>query len=417
MRKLRCGGPVAALALATACMSAELAEAPSCAGWTGIWASSQQLVEPHNEVPVRPLENFTLRQTVRTYHAGDRVRLRFSNEFGEGPLVIGSASLALADAAGAPGVVDGSLQAVTFSGRRGITIPEGAAYYSDPLDFAVPEDADLSVSLHVVSAPARQSGHPGSRTTSFHVQGAATDVDEFGAASSLDHWYYLAGVDVFSSDVSASVGVIGDSITDGRGSTTNGNDRWTDFLAEALAPNGVSVLNFGLGGNRMLKDGLGPNVLARIDRDVLAQSNLRYLIVYEGVNDFGTHARGGGVTEASRIALIEDLKAAFTQVVERAHAHGIRVYGATIAPYGSSGIYPFNEEVERGRQDLNDWIRTSGTFDAVIDFDVVLRDPAAPMSLNPAFDVGDGLHPSVAGFEAMAAAISPDLFPAPAACD
>ena len=224
---------------------------------------------------------------------------------------------------------------------------------------------------------------------------------------------------LFRSDVAApaqaaAVVTLGDSITDGHGATTNGNDRWPDVLARRLqgtpATKTVSVLNHGIGGNRLLLDGLGPNALARFDRDVVAQTGVRYVIVFEGVNDLGTLTRDAPASAAEHKALVDRIESAYEQMILRAHAHGIRVIGATITPYGGSGYYHPNAENDADRQAINAWIRDPKHFDAVVDFDKVVRDPAQPDRLNPAFDSGDHLHPSAVGYKAMGEAIPLTMF-------
>jgi lysophospholipase L1-like esterase len=224
-------------------------------------------------------------------------------------------------------------------------------------------------------------------------------------AARTPHWYYLCGVDVEAADANGSdsasaVAVLGDSITDGRGSPTDGNGRWTDHLARRLHEGrgpAVGVLNMGLGGNRVLNDGLGPNALARLDRDVLAQPGVRWLIVLEGINDLGTHS-----------ATARDLIAAYKQIIQRAHTRGIRVYGATILP--CQGSLYFTPGLESARQEINTWIRDSGCFDAVIDFDATTRNPRQPRRLAAAVDGGDHLHPGPEGYKIMAESVDLTLF-------
>jgi lysophospholipase L1-like esterase len=233
-------------------------------------------------------------------------------------------------------------------------------------------------------------------------------------ARHVDHWYQVSSIDALASPSAASVVVLGDSITDGHGATTNGNDRWTDVLAARLQASAetrdVGVSNQGIGGNHLLTDGLGPNALARFDRDVLAQAGVRWLIVFEGVNDLGGLARNGEVTPAEHTALVVRVLAAYQQIITRAHAHGIRVVGGTITPYVGSEYYHPGPLSEADRQAVNTWIRAAGHFDAVVDFDAVLRDPHSPDRLLPAFDCGDHLHPSPAGYRAMGEAIQLSLF-------
>jgi lysophospholipase L1-like esterase len=259
------------------------------------------------------------------------------------------------------------------------------------------------------------TSHPGSRTTSYMVAGNHVGDENLAGAASVAHWYFLSGAEVWSRPATAAVAIVGDSLTDGRGSTTNGNDRWPDQLFTRLRSipdtSGVAVLNQGLGGNRVLNDGLGPNVLARLDRDVLAQSGVKWLIVFEGVNDIGT----ADPTEAAQKQVAANLIAAYQQIITRAHALGIRVFGATITPFGGNAGYDDPQGLrEAARQTVNQWIRTSHKFDAVLDFDRAARDPANPRQILPSFDSGDHLHLNPAGYQALADAVPASPFrPAP----
>ena len=228
-------------------------------------------------------------------------------------------------------------------------------------------------------------------------------------AKQIEHWYFIAGIDVLAPSSAVSTVALGDSITDGHGATTNGNDRWPDLLARRLqaVPQGrtIAVLNQGIGGNRLLLDGLGPNALARFNDDVIAQAGVRSLIVLEGTNDIGMLGRTGESTPAEHQQLVYDIIGAYQQIIERAHTHGIRVAGCTILPFMGSSFYLAGPATEADRQMINKWIRTPGHFDAVIDFDQVMRDPANPDHLLPKFDSGNRLHPSPAGYAAMADAV------------
>jgi lysophospholipase L1-like esterase len=267
------------------------------------------------------------------------------------------------------------------------------------------------VTVLLDGAPAAVTGHPGSRTTSYLQSGDAVLAADLPAAARVDHWYFLSGVDVQADPAAGAVAILGDSITDGRGSTTNGNDRWTDVLSRRLrgvrATAPIAVLNLGLGGNRLLRDGVGPNGLARFDRDVLAQPGVRWLVVLEGINDIGTaqasRAKGEWAATAS------DVIGAYEQIIARARGQGIRVFGATIMPFEGFTAY-FTPGAEAERQAVNTWIRTSGRFDGVIDFDAVTRDRAAPSRLSGAVDGGDHLHPSAAGSRIMGEAVDLGLF-------
>jgi len=281
---------------------------------------------------------------------------------------------------------------------------------SDPLEFDLAPLSDLAVTVRLTGAPVDVTTHPGARATSYLQAGDAVSARDLPHASRVDHWYFLSGVDVLADGSSHAIVALGDSITDGRNSTTNGNGRWTDGLARRLfsdlSTRRVAVLNQGIGGNRLLRDGLGPNALARLDRDVLAQSGVRWLVVLEGINDLGT--RGAARANGEPVATVQDVTGAYEQIVLRAHARGIRVYGATLLPYEGAGYFAADGEADR--QAINTWIRTSGVFDAVIDFDAAARDARNPSRLRAAADSGDHLHPGDAGYKIMADAIDLALF-------
>lgn len=353
-------------------------------------------------MPPEPgLSGNTLRQIVRVTIGGKRLRVHFSNLFGDAPLTMKSARL---DAAGGDGHVPaGNGAALTFRGAASVIIPAGEAMVSDPFDYEVAPAARLAIAIHFGSVPAKLTGHPGSRSTSYLGAGDAAGEPEPTPAAKTAHWYVLTGIDTLATGPSAEVVVLGDSITDGRGSTTDGDDRWTDDLARRLQANAgmppVSVLNEGLGGNAVLAGGLGPPATMRFDRDVLGQNAARWLIVLEGVNDIGL-SRSPGVAA--------DLISAYGQFIEKAHSRGIRVYGVPILPFGGS-MYA-SPEHEAARRSVNEWIRTSGKFDAVIDMDRAVRDPADPSKLLAGYDSGDHLHPNAAGYQKMADAVDLSLF-------
>jgi lysophospholipase L1-like esterase len=386
--------------------------------WVATWAASQQTPEPQNALPAADLEDATLRQIVHLSLGGATLRVHLSNAFGPEPLHFTSVHIARPLSASSPAIDPVSDKALTFAGSGDVTVPAGAEYISDPIDYPVAALSNLAVTFHLDAAPARQTGHPGSRATSYYVHGDQVAATDLPGAKKVDHWYQIAGIDVSApastSQNAAAIVALGDSITDGHGATTNGNDRWTDVLARRLqasaATRSLSVLNQGIGGNHLLTDGLGPNVLARFDRDVLAQTGVRYLIVFEGVNDLGGLTREHEATPAEHALLVRRILAAYQQVILRAHAHGITVIGATITPYAGSDYYHPGPASEADRQAVNQWIRAAGHFDAVIDFDKTVRDPNRPDRMLPAFDSGDHLHPSPAGYRAMAESIPLVLF-------
>jgi lysophospholipase L1-like esterase len=346
----------------------------------------------------RWLADARLRQIVHVSLGAKRLRVRFSNAFGTKPLTILKAHVAASAGGSAIKVEGGKL--LTFGGWTAVTIPTGAPIVSDPIEFDLKPLSDLAVTIRVKDPTRAITGHPGARCTSYLDRSDNVAEPNLPQAARTQHWYYLCGIDIEDQAASA-VAVLGDSITDGRGSPTDGNGRWTDHLArrlqEGALPIRVGVLNQGLGGNRMLNDGVGPSALARLDRDVLSQPGVRWLILLAGINDLGT-----------RSATARDLINAYNQIIVRSHARGIRVYGATILP--CQGSFYFSPALEAARQEVNAWIRDSRRFDAVIDFDAATRDPHKPAHLFMAVDGGDHLHPGPEGYKIMANSIDLTLF-------
>ncbi|MGZ6041866.1 MAG: SGNH/GDSL hydrolase family protein, partial [Asticcacaulis sp.] len=244
--------------------------------------------------------------------------------------------------------------------------------------------------------------------TSYLVHGNQLSAADLPSPKTVDHWFNLSGVDVDAQG--DALVTLGDSITDGHGATTNGNDRWPDLLTQRLGQQNISVLNVGIGGNRVLLDGLGPNSAARFTRDVLAQSHAHYVIVFEGVNDLGTSTREAPISPEEHAALVQRIESAYAQMIQEAHDHGLTIIGATITPYGGSDYYHPDQSNESDRQAINAWIRAPGHFDEVVDFDAAVRDDQRPDHLRAQYDTGDHLHPSVAGYRAMIDAIPPNLF-------
>jgi len=386
------------LILSLSCTS-RVAAVEDC--WIGTWVSAQQLTEPRNLPPGPGLSNNTLRQVVHVTMGGSQLRVQFSNTYSTGPVTINAAHLAVSTGAGA--IDPATDRALTFKGASSITIPAGQAVYSDTLDFDVKPLSNMAISIYFGRTSADVTGHPGSRTTSYIQSGNAVTATDMASAVKTDHWYILSGIDLWLDDSYATVVTLGDSITDGRGSTTNGNNRWPDNLARRLQddPNTakIGLLNQGIGGNAVVSGGLGPTALKRFENDVLEQNGVRWVIILEGVNDIGG-SRGPKVAT--------DLIAAYEQFIDKAHAHDILVYSVPILPFG--GSFYDSEDHEAARQIVNKWIRTSGKFDAVIDLDAAVRDPANPTKLLPKYDTGDHLHLNVAGYQKMAEAIDLDLF-------
>jgi len=387
---------------------------PAPPAWIETWAASQQIPEPANALPAAEMQDVTIRETFHLSLGGPAIRVRLSNAFGTEPLTFAAVHVARPATVGSAAIVPGSDTEVTFSGSASVTVPAGAEYWSDPVAFPVKALSSVSVSFYLATPPAQQTGHPGSRATTYFVHGDQVAAADWPGAQHVDHWYQVSGIEVPSPPDGGDVVALGDSLTDGHATTTNGNNRWTDDLAERLQASpetqNIGVLNEGLGGNRLLRDGLGPNALARVDRDVLAQAGARWVIVLEGVNDLGTLTRNGPVPPAEHHALVQQILTAYEQIVLRAHAHGLKVIGGTLTPLMGSDYYHPGPESEADRLAINAWIRTPGHFDAVVDFDKVIRDPEHPEHMLPQYDSGDHLHPSVAGYRAMAAAIPLSLF-------
>jgi lysophospholipase L1-like esterase len=385
--------------------------------WVGTWATGMHRPSPGmgEEFPsqIFDLQNKTVRQIVRGSVGGDQVRVRLANTFGEEPLVIGAAHVALRDAD--ERIDPAADRPLTFSGLPGVTIPPGAVVVSDPVALDVPPLTELAVSLYFPEPASSSTVHGfGFQTNYISEDGDFTAETALPVETEMQSWLFLTGIDVAGSDATGAIVTLGDSITDGAFSTPDTNHRWPDFLAERIsaADQGpLAVLNQGIGGNRLLHDSpkelpfFGPTALARFDRDVLAQPGVTHLIVFEGINDIGLPSMGGNPAEN---VSAESLIAGLRQLAERAHERGIVAIGATITPY--EGAMYFTPEGETKRQAVNDWIRTGGAFDGLIDFDAVVRDPDHPARILPAYDGGDHLHINDAGFKAMADSIDLDLF-------
>jgi lysophospholipase L1-like esterase len=290
-----------------------------------------------------------------------------------------------------------------FDGDASVTLAAGEAVYSDSVEFSLAEQSQVAITVRFETVPKTITGHPGSRTSSFIIQGNAVVQQSLSNATRTEHWYYISRLEVGAPETARALVTLGDSLTDGRGSTTNGNDRWPDVLSRRLRENRstreVAVVNAGIGGNAVLSGGLGPSALMRFDRDVLEQASVQWVIVLEGVNDIGN---------ATSACMGDELIAAYREMIDKAHARGVLVYGAAILPFG--GSTHDDEMREKLRQQVNEWIRNSGEFDAVIDLEPIVSDPRQPRELLPRYDSGDKLHLSASGYRAMAHAVDLSLF-------
>lgn len=373
--------------------------------WVGTWATAPQLVETHNNPPQPGLTNNSLRQVVRVSIGGKTMRVKFSNEHSKSPVTLKSAQIAASK--GGSAIDLKTNKSLTFGGKTDLTLAAGAIAYSDPISFKLTPRMDVAITLYFGETSTDVTGHPGSRTTSYLVKGNNPAVADFTGAVTTDHWYIINGIDVKASGKTASVAIIGNSITDGRGSTTNQQNRWPDILSERLLQNKktkkIGVLNMGIGGNCVLAGGLGPTAVVRYERDILNQAGVRWAIVYEGINDIGNLPNNEAAATNRAKALID----AYKQMIEKAHAKGITIYGATIMPVKGNGYYGAYREVCRNT--VNEWIRTSGAFDGVIDFNKAMRDPSDTAKMKDSLQ-DDYLHPNVAGHKAMGEFVDLGLF-------
>jgi lysophospholipase L1-like esterase len=407
------------LALALLCALAgaavPAAAAPEAEAWVPTWTASPQPVWDgtffaNPSIPPS-LRNLTVRQYARVSVGGSKVRVVLSNEYGKAPVTLGAVHLAMGAADGA--IVPGTDKALTFGGSPSVTLPPGAPVMSDPVDFKLPALGRVAVSFFVPEVAAASTWHNDAKETTY-LSGDGNFVGEtsFTAAQKANSRIYLTRILALAAPGTRTLVLLGDSITDGDGSTANADHRWPDYLAERLQKAGakVAVANQGISGCRVLRDRMGDNALARLDRDVLAQERADAVVLMMGINDVGWPGTIL-VPKGEAAPTPEEIIAGYQQIIARAHAKGLRIYGATLTPFEDAfhnwlPLYGFNSpEKEQKREALNKWIRTSGAFDGVIDFDAVARDPANPKHIRADFDSGDHLHPNDAGYKAMADSI------------
>ena len=382
--------------------------------WVGSWATAPATDWPDIEGfpdTTITLNDQTLRQIVRLTLGGDQIRVRLSNVFGDEPVNIGDAQVALRDSEST--TVAASTFPITFAGNTSVSIPPGVLVLSDPIPMAVEPLQELAVSLYFPDDLTAGTLHGIALQTSYISEpGDHAAAGEFPVSGTTESTAFLTGIDVAATPESSAIVALGDSITDGFGATSGAYGTWPDALANRLVVAGLpcSVLNEGIGGNRLLSDSpaefglaFGESALARFDRDVLGQAGVEYLIVYMGINDIGL-----GMMDPSQVRSSADLISALNQIIERAHERGITVIGGTITPYEGADYY--SAEGEATRQEVNAWIRASGAFDEVVDFDAAVQDPAQPTRILAAYDPGDALHINDAGYIAMAEAINIDWF-------
>ncbi len=371
--------------------------------WVATWATAEQVAEPHNNPPV-PLADNSIRQIVQTSISGERLRVKLSNEFGKEPIEIKAAEIAIALTSGNSPLIDEQTNtSLTFNGSASVTIEPGTLVVSDPVDLKMTIRQNMAITLHLGQCPANIiTSHPGSRTDSYIAQG---NTSNFNDATATAHWYIINAIEVEAKGNARAVVILGNSITDGRGSTTNVQNRWTDIFSRRLLANkateNVAVLNMGLGGNCILQGGLGPTGQSRYPRDLFQQEGVKYIILFEGVNDLGGF--GDAVAKADKIIEV------YKKIIEEAHRKGIKVYGGTVMPFKGNNYY--SENHEEGRCKLNDWIRTCGLFDGIVDHAASMASPDDPARMNPAFLFeNDWLHPNADGHRHMGESVDLSLF-------
>ena len=372
--------------------------------WVCTWTTGPQLVETRNNPPAPGLTDNSLRQVVRVSIGGKTLRVKFSNEYSLNPVTMHSVQIAAS--AGGSSIIRSTNLDLAFNGKKEVTMEPGTTVTSDPFKFNLDPRMDVTITIYFGSTSPDVTGHPGSRTTSYILAGNNPSITDFSGAVETEHWYVINGIDVMAPSDSYCVAILGNSITDGRGSTTNMQNRWPDMLAERLLANPgtkqVGVLNLGIGGNCVLRNCLGPAGTSRYESDILNQQGVKAVIIFEGVNDIG------GIRSAEAATSVSGgLIAAYKSMIESAHARGLKIYGATITPFKGNNYY--NQNSEACRKEVNEWIRTSGQFDAVFDFDKVVQSPDDPERLISAYQ-NDGLHPDLSCYERMVSCIDLKLF-------
>lgn len=412
-RLLRLSRPVALTVLMCASVPFQArgqTELSAGAHWVGTWAAAMEMpIEGGQRAAADAgFGNQTVRMIARVSVGGEELRVRFSNAFGQGAVTLADAHIALAGSGAA--IVVGTDRALTFSGKKVFAIPPGAMALSDAVKLSVPPLGKVAVSVFLPVSTGAATWHELARQTTYVAGPGDRSADgDLPGAKTVPSWYWVSGIDIVASKNTSAIVTLGDSITDGADATLDADRRWPDRMADEVSHPAdgpaIAVLNEGISGNRLLHDGDGASALARFDRDVLAQDGVRYLVVLEGINDIGwPHMNAQYARQAVSAA---EMIAALDQIAERSHERGILVFACTLTPFGGAFYQTADGEAEC--QAVNQWIRTGGAFDAVIDFDKVTRDPAHPERFLPAYDSGDHLHPNDAGYEAMGRAATEAL--------
>lgn len=385
--------------------------AASAPRWDATWTASPQApTTVISNLANAGFNNQTIRNIVFTSVGGNELRIRLSNTFGTAPLHVGRVTVGVELTAAQ--LVPGTVHPVTFGGRAAVTIPAGAEATSDPVSMAVASDEDLAVSLYVPVTTGAATYHLTAQQTNYVASGTHTsDVSPAAFTTTAPSWYFLDGLDVRNARASGAVVAFGDSITDGANSQVGANDRWPNYLFRrlqaALGASAPSVIDEGISGNRVLNDSpcFGVSALARFDRDVLSQTGVKDVIMLEGINDIGfSQTPNTGCSVPNTNVSAAQIEQGYEQLITMAHAHGLKIFGATLTPFRGAGYW--SPAAEAKREAVNNWIKTSHAFDGVIDFAKAVADPFNPQYINPAYNSGDNLHPNDAGYQAMANAVN-----------
>jgi len=373
--------------------------------WVGTWSTAPYFVDANNNAPAPGLKNNSFRQIVRVSIGGDVLRFHFTNLFCKNAVTLKSVGIAVSK--GGSSIDAATSKILKFSEKEEVTMSANMDTVSDPVSFHLEPGMKVAITICFADAGPEIGGHAASRTTSYLLPGNQSVTADFSNAITTDHWFVISGIDVIAPKSTAAIAILGNSIVDGRGSGTSKFNRWSDVLSERLLKNPATshrgVLNLGIGGNCVVRGGQGQPAVIRFDRDILSQNNVKWLIISEGINDIGGIRDSIAAPKVAR-----DLIAAYNQMIDKAHAKGLKVYGATILPFAKS-FYDkdFRQTV---RDTVNQWIRISGRFDAVIDFDKVVTDPNNSKTMLPDLQSGDFLHPNEAGYVLMGEAVDLKLF-------
>lgn len=363
--------------------------------WVASWACAPQEAGKNDLPHGDALSGSAVRQIIHMSLSGDSIRLKLSNQHSQDSLIIKSVYISNTD--GGSDIDKSSVKWLTFNGKRNVSLPWNGTVVSDAIAYKTDPLQLLSITINYGNVPQVPTIHGGSRTTTYIISQEADENADFSSGKQEVHWYSIVGIDVYRNDSPKCIAILGNSITDGRGSTTDGQDRWTDVLAENL--NGeIGVLNLGIGGNCVVNGGIGITGKSRFNRDILSQNGITHVIIFEGINDLGS-------IRASQ-ETVDNLIKAYQSFIRKAHKHGLKIYGATITPMYGSDYY--SEERDAYRRKVNDWIKNSGEFDGVFDIDSIVANPSDRRELNPEYQF-DTLHPNATGYRAIGEYVANEL--------